>query len=161
MQTSMLGQTILMGTIATLVVLISSGTRPTHIHNRKRIRAVEEQLKKDGYAGLQVEDLDSSEIKIAQCVDTNLAGSSFELVNDFHADEKLEKLKQLRARPKFMIWIHCPWEAVKPLACFKCMHDKAATGNVACDFYRTYKADVMLMKSMGLWHYGIRKTMTI
>ena len=71
-----------------------------HSQQKQRIRAVEEQLKRGGCAGLQVEDLDSSEIEIAQCVDTNLAGSSFELVNDFHADERLEKLKRPRSRAK-------------------------------------------------------------
>ena len=32
-------------------------------------------------------------------VDTSLAGSSFEFVHTFHAEENLEMLKQLRARP--------------------------------------------------------------
>lgn len=31
--------------------------------------------------------------------------------------------------------------------------DKGATGNVACDTYHTYKADVAMMKAMGLKHY--------
>ena len=67
-----------------------------HSGEEQKIRAVKERLKKDGDADLHVEDLDSSEIEIVQGVDTNLAGGSFELVNDLHADEKLEGLIQLQ-----------------------------------------------------------------